>query len=61
MSRVSAQKLIYLVGLLPAAMLFLAVAELPYGYYTLLRLVVTASSLLLVGVELLSLRDRTSF
>ena len=31
--------------LIPAALLFLAFLELPYGYYTFLRLVVTGMSL----------------
>lgn len=40
-----------LTALVPAAMLLIALLPLPYGYYTLLRLVVTGWALFLVWFE----------
>lgn len=37
--------------LLPAALLLIAVMPLPYGYYTFLRLVVTAAAAFVVWIE----------
>jgi len=38
--------LIHWAGILPAGMLYLAMAPLPYGYYTLLRLIVCGGSVI---------------
>ena len=44
-------KLIRVIGLVPTVMLVVAVFDLPYGYYTFLRLVVTVAALLIAWFE----------
>jgi hypothetical protein len=44
--------LVRLVAAVPAALLVVAVFPMPYGFYTLLRLVVTAAAVLIVWREL---------
>lgn len=47
MSNDQSTTLFRVIALVPAAMLVLAVFHMPYGFYTLLRLVVTAAAVIL--------------